>query len=448
VACGEAAHWRTDLTEELTDGILAFGDDWRALRLACNRDLPENVRLVLAGHSEAMVRSALASRAEGLSHDVFAALAQDASARVRTDLVKNDAVPPAIRARLADDRDPAVRAELAQHWVEAPENVRRKLLTDQDPKVRAAACATDFPRAPHPVPPADLHAALLADPVTRAGVVRHVALDAALAKELAADPDDGVRTAFAAHPGLPAALRDRLAQDPSPLVRAEIFVREDTPDGQRAAIHAELTTGAHRADAAFAVTEEDLLCQLALTGLAFRNIRWVQDDPLRHVDSPYACFRRSVAATLDLPPQAVERLLEDEDGQVRHTMAAFAPDLSPEAAERVERRHQRTEVHGRPADHTTFPPETLRRFADDPDPRIRALAPRDPDLPSALAARLAADDDHLVRLEVARHPNLPVAALRALLTDEDEEESVVTAAASSPALPVEAMEELLTRARL
>ncbi|WP_328399261.1 hypothetical protein OHS70_20600 [Streptomyces sp. NBC_00390] len=447
-ACGEAARRRTDLTEELTDGILAFGDDWRALSLACNPELPPAVRRTLAGHADDMVRSALASRAPGLSGDVFAALAEDPSAKVRTDVARNGDTPPAIRARLADDPDPAVRIELAQWWVEAPEDVRRTLLTDEDPKVRAAACSTYFRRTPHPVPPADLHAALLADPVTRAGAVRHVVLDEALAKELAEDPDDDVRAAFAAHPDLPAGLRDALAQDASPLVRAEIFVREDTPEEHRASIHQELTDGADRGDAAFAVTEEDLLCQLALTGLTFRDIPWIRADPLPHVDSPYACFRRSAAAGRDLPAEAVDRLLEDEDNSVRHTMAAHAPALSPEAAERVERRHQRSKVRGRPADHTTFPPETLRRFATDADPRIRALAPRDPDLPAALAARLAADDDHLVRREVAPHPNLPVAALRALLADGDEEESVVTAAASSPALPVEAMEELLAQAGL
>ncbi|MFF3322968.1 hypothetical protein [Streptomyces sp. NPDC002889] len=448
-ACGEAAHRRTDLTEELADEILAFDDDWRALSLACNRDLPPGTRLKLAAHSDDMVRGALASRAQGPHEEVFTRLADDPSATVRTELVKNDGTPPAVRGRLADDPDPAVRAELAQWWVEAPEDVRRKLLTDEDPSVRAAACSTYFRRSPHPVPPADLHAALLADPVTRAGVARHVTLDPATAKELAADPDEAVRKAFAAHPQLPPDLRDVLAQDTSAPVRVEIFLREDASDEQRAAIHEELRAGEDRIDTSFAVAEEDIGCQLALIELTSRDIPWVTARPLPHVTSPYACFRRAAAGSDTLPAEAVERLLDDEDRDVRATMAAHTPALSPEAAERVERRHRRNpELRGRPTDHFTFPAEALRRFATDPDPRMRALAPRDPDLPPALAARLSADEDVQVRLAVAAHPKLPVTALLALVADTDEEESVIRAAAGSPALPVTAMEELLAEREL
>ncbi|WP_208545449.1 hypothetical protein [Streptomyces sp. Tu 2975] len=448
-ACGEAAHRRPDLTDELASRILSFDDHWRAHALACNQHLPPGAARTLLKSPDPLVRRALAARAPALPEDGFALLAADPAADVRADLARNGRTPPAVLARLAADDDPVVRAELAQWWVESPEDVRRALLTDGDPLVRAAACSTYFRRIPHPVPPADLRPALLADPATRAGVVRHVTLEPALAKELAADPDDEVRTALAAHPGLPSEVRDALAGDASPLVRAEIFVRADTPDDLRAALHEELVTGDARAGVSFAVSEHDLMCGIALAGLRHRVLDWVVDAPSAHVASPYFCFRYSAALSPALPADAVDTLLDDEESRIRHAMAARTRDLSPDTAERLERRHRRDpKTRGRPADHTTFPTATLRRFAADPDPRIRSLAPRDPDLPPTLASRLAADDDVLVRQEAASHPNLPIAALRALLADDEEDERVIETAAASPALPVDVMEELLRSAAL
>ncbi|MFG2415859.1 hypothetical protein [Streptomyces goshikiensis] len=50
-----------------------------------------------------------------------------------------------------------------------------------------------------------------ADPVTRAGAVRHCALDAGTARWLAEDPDEEVRGQLAERPDLPSSLRDALA---------------------------------------------------------------------------------------------------------------------------------------------------------------------------------------------------------------------------------------------
>ncbi|MEU1277303.1 hypothetical protein [Streptomyces sp. NPDC005805] len=300
------------------------------------------------------------------------------------------------------------------------------------------------------MPPADLHETLLADPVTRAGAVARLCLDEALAERLAADPDEEVRAALAEHPALPAAVRDALAADPAPDVRVKVFLREDTPEALRATVHTGLTAGAEAgAGGAFSVTEEGLSCEIALAGLRFTLVPWVRADPVPYVASPYVCFRRSAAAARDLPAGARERLLDDPDALVRHTAAAAAPVLSPEAAERAERRHRRGgKLRGGPADHADFPPATLRRFAGDPDARIRVLALRDPELPAALVARLAADDETPIRRAAAGHPALPLAALLALVTDEEEDPEVREEAAASPVLPVSDMADLLTRARL
>jgi hypothetical protein len=47
--------------------------------------------------------------------------------------------------------------------------MRRVALVADTCGVRAAACSTYYARLPHPAPPPDLVAALITDPVTRAG---------------------------------------------------------------------------------------------------------------------------------------------------------------------------------------------------------------------------------------------------------------------------------------
>ena len=116
-------------------------------------------------------------------------------------------------------------------------------------------------------------------------------------------------------------------------------------------------------------------------------------------------------------------------------------------AERIEREFRPTpKSRWRPADEFALSSLVLRRFASDTNPRMRCLAPRDPDLPVDLAAQLAADPDHSVRQAVAAHPNLPTHALTTLLADSNE--WVARAAAASPSLPVAEMERLLQLAGL
>ncbi|MGW6984237.1 hypothetical protein ACWGE1_33140 [Streptomyces sp. NPDC054932] len=445
----EAARWRKDLTERLAEEIMAVGDEWATHSLACNPDLPLDVKRELARSDDDSVRAAVASRDVSLPRDLFAAFVADPAAQVRKAVAGHGRVPADLRARLAADPDPVVRAELAQWWTDAPENVRRTLLTDSEPTVRAAACAVYFRKLPHPVPPADLHPGLLADPVTRAGVVPHIDLDPQTARRLAADEDPDVRGALAGHPGLAADLVELLGRDENPLVRAEVFTRRDTPEGLRAVIHAGLQAGSERAGAdLIEADEQDFFCSLAMMDLNMRILPWVREDPLAHADSPYVVFRRSAASAGDaLPPAAVSRLFEDEDGKVRTAMAAAVSVLDPETAERLERRHTPSrKFPGRPADHAVFPPGTMRRFATDPDPRMRALALKDPALPAELVERLAGDEDAAGRRAAAAHPNLPVPALLKLLGDEDGR--AAGAAARSPRLPHASMEAILTVAGL
>ncbi|MDG6108613.1 hypothetical protein [Dactylosporangium aurantiacum] len=430
---------RTAPSADLADAVIATGDHRLLHALALNRGLPHDIRLRLARNPDDGVRAALVIGGRDGDPDLFARLIDDPSAQVRRYLAEGDNVPAGLRARLAHDPDPEVRATLARWWPAAPEHVRRVLLTDAADTVRAAACATYYARLPHPVPPADLLPALLDDPVTRAGAVRHAALTPALAARLAEDPDEEVRRELAGHPHLPPELRERLTEDPNPRVRVGVFARPDTPEPARAAVVAGIRVVDPLAD----LDDDGLEHMFADLELRTLRLAWVTDDPLPHVSSPYPCFRASAARSPALPPQAVARLLADEVSDVAAAALSRAPHLADVAtAARIDREFRPVKhSRWRPADCYPFPPDALRRFAADPDPRMRQLAVRDPDLPVALAERLAADPDPSVRKAVADHPRLPVGTLRAMLRDPVP--WVAGAAAAVPALPVGDLERLL-----
>ncbi|WP_063746746.1 hypothetical protein [Catenuloplanes japonicus] len=344
---------------------------------------------------------------------------------------------------LARDPAPEVRAAVALFWSDMPDDVSRALLTDPVEKVRADW----FRYHPRRTPPADLIPGLLDDPATRAAAIRHATLTPPLMERLAADPDSDVRRELAAVRGLPAALRDRLAEDRSARVRLAVFTRSDTASAMRRHIHDAILGGAAAADwnrdMDDAELEQWIENEYAVTELAMLHLPWVTADPLPHVSSPYACFRRSAAAHPALPPEVVRRLLDDEDNSVAVAAARSAPHLvDPATAERIEREYRPAKrMRWRPADDLGFPTESLRRFATDDDPRVRCLAPRDPDLPAEIIVRLAGDPDPQVRAAVAAHPRLPGPVLARLL--HDDESWVARAAAAAPALPVSEMERLV-----
>ncbi|MDX2733352.1 hypothetical protein [Streptomyces sp. PA03-2a] len=446
---------RPDLTEDMLAEIIAIDDHWLLHSLALNDRLPDRFRIRLATHRDKAVRSALVVHAATAPREMLEQLIDDPDPQVRRYLAQGHHTAPDLRARLATDSDPAIRATLAERWTQAPEAVRRILLTDPEAKVRAAACSTYFAHRPHPIPPADLLPALLADPVTRAGAVIHAVLDANTVQRLAEDPDSEVRAELARHPDLPPSVREVLAVDPALSVRVQVFARPDTPEHVRAQIHASVHEIARSmADPGPDADDETVLQWYqgvaAPMELWILRLDWVTADPLPHIDSPYVSFRVSAAASKAVPANAVARLLDDEEEMVRLTMARTAPHLvDPATAESIERRY-------RPRDKftfwwderevLTFASDVLRRFATDPEPRLRSFAPRDPDLPSELAEKLASDPDDRVRRAVASHRNLPLPSLFRLLTDSSER--VAESAGASPFLPVERMEWLLTRAGL
>lgn len=254
---------------------------------------------------------------------------------------------------------------------------------------------------------------------------------------------------------LPPALRDKLAQDPNLRVALRVFARQDTPEPARAAIHAQILSDVPPLDwlANHQALDDDtldreLMGEIARAELRTLRLPWVTADPLPYVDSPYACFRASAAMSEQLPPRLVAQLLDDEESDVRTTMALHARDqINPDTAERIDRTYRPAKrVRWRPADDFPLPADVLRRLATDLDPRMRQLAPRDPHLPVELARRLAADPDHMVRRTIATHPRLPAEVLTRLLADPAE--SVAATAAANPNLPTTAMHQLLALAGL
>jgi len=337
---------RPDLTDDMIAEIIELDDHWLLHSLALNKRLPDRFRIRLAAHRDKWVRSALAVHAATAPRQMLELLIDDPEPQVREELAQSRHTPPDLRARLAADPDPGIRSALARYWTRAPEEVRRILLTDPEPRVRGAACSTYFAGRPHPIPPADLVPALLADPVTRAGAVIHAVLDADTLRRLAEDPDDDVRAELARHPDLPPPVRDTLAVDPALDVRIKVFARPDTPEHLRAQIHAAVHELSHaaadpRPDADDATVQRWYANVLAPTELRILHLDWVTADPLPHIDSPYVCFRVSAACSKFLPADAVARLLDDEKERVRLTMAETAPHLvDPATAESIERRYR------------------------------------------------------------------------------------------------------------
>ncbi|MFK0046111.1 hypothetical protein ACIQU4_18765 [Streptomyces sp. NPDC090741] len=227
-AAQEIAWSNPQVDSEVADTMLRLGDRDVDAALAMNEHLPQAVLRRLARHPDPEVRSGVPRN--GLAADLSELLAADGDARVRAAVARHEA-PASIRDLPVADPDPGVRAALATQVAVLPPRTVRLLLADEDPSVRAAACR---PRCP--APPQDLHERLPADPATRALTVAHVGLSAALAVELAGDPDSEVRAVLVGHPGLPEESRDLLEADRDGLVRCRLLFSRRLSHERRAAL--------------------------------------------------------------------------------------------------------------------------------------------------------------------------------------------------------------------
>ncbi|MFC8825621.1 hypothetical protein ACFT9I_09725 [Streptomyces sp. NPDC057137] len=416
--------WRRErLADAVVEALLAHGDGDTAVSLHGDRVSPA-MRRRIAEHPDPAVRDAFGdyvrdSVARG-THVGVEDL-EEAYGRPRTALV----VAPT----------PALRAAVARAWYKRPLDVQAGLLADPDPHVRAVATEHERPG----VPP-EWRARCLADPAVRVNVARHVPLTSDQFAQLMGSADEEVVQAVAGNPHLSAEMVARLLDCEDPMVRVSVaqsrHVDAETRDRLYALVAAEDADG--NVDAYVALSwnfaEPDWLREAPL------------DERLTYLHSPHSIFRRVLASCHDLPAEAWRQLDNDPDLRVRRA-AARRPDAPPEVLERLLRAHGDVR-HIRPTlvEHPHFPREALRTFVDEPDPHVRYLALRDPELPVPALRQLAAAAEPFVRRGVGRHPNVTEALLDQLLSDPAPE--VVHDAAANSALPLPRMYRILTTAGL
>ncbi|WP_207709556.1 hypothetical protein [Actinomadura macrotermitis] len=414
---------RGRFSDAVAEALLTHGGGDSAVSLHGDRISPA-MRQRIAEHPDPAVRSA---------HGDFIRHMVDREVEIGIDLLEGLYGRP--RASLAGASDPKLRAAIARAWHDRPMAVQEGLLADPDPRVRAAATLQKQPG----VPP-EWADRCLADPATQINVARYLPLTMGQFTALMEIEKAEVKQAVAYNPHLSAAMVARLLDIDDPLVRVAVaqsrHVDDETRNRLYALVEAEHAEGSFAAKVAlhWYFGEPLWLCELPL------------DERMAYLDCPHAVFRRVLASCSDLPEEAWRRLDNDPVVSVRRA-AARRPDTPPEVLERLVRDHGDV-VNIAPGlvEHPNFPRHRLRTFIDEPNPRVRYSALADPELPVAALQRLAADAEDSVRRGAARHPNITDALLEQLLSDPDP--NVVDDAAANPVLHPTWMYRILNDADL
>lgn len=414
---------RGRLEDGVVEALLTHGDDNTAVRLHGDRLSPA-MRRRIAEHSDPAIR------------DAYADFVRDMVDREVTigigDLEEAYGQP---RTALAGAPSPSLRAAVARAWYDRPLAVQVGLLADADPHVRAAATEHRNPG----VPP-EWRDRCLTDPAVRVNVARYVPLTLDQFGQLMRSEEEKVCQALAENPHLSAEMVARLLDIDDPLVRIAVaqsrHVDAATRDRLYALVEAERADGSIEAEVAL--------------NWNFAEPNWLREAPLNermgYLDCQYTTFRRVLASCHDLPEEAWRQLDNDPELVVRRA-AARRPDTPPEVLERLVRAHGDV-FHIRPllVDHPNFPRQTLRTFVAEPSPNVRYVALQDPELPVKALQGLAAAAESFLRRGVARHPNITDALLEQLLSDPDPQ--VADDAAANPALRPTQMYRILTAAGL
>ncbi|MFD4867358.1 hypothetical protein [Streptomyces sp. NPDC058412] len=417
------ARLQGQLPDAVAEALLTHGGSDTAVSLHGHRVSPA-MRARIAEHPDPAIRNAYA--------DFVRTMVERGVPMSIEDLVEAYGRIP---TELAAASDPKVRAMVAATWRDRPITVQLALLTDPDPGVRAAAT-----RAEHPGVPDDYYERCLADPAVQANIARRLPLTFDQFTQLLATGDTEVLHAVAGNPHLTADMVTYLQGSEDPHVRVAMaysrHTAPDTRDRLLALVEAEDESGSDDAG-------------LALHWSPYTPI-WLRDAPLAerltYLQCPHVVFRREVAASRDLPDHAWRQLDDDPDVSVRRA-AAHRPDTPPHVLLRLLHAHGDLS-HIRPmlVDHPNFPRHELRGFVEKQDPRVRILALKDLELPPADLRELAASTESFLRAGTARHPNIPTDLLELLLADP--EPSVADDAAANPLLPRAHMDHILAKAGL
>ncbi|WP_329491393.1 PE-PGRS family protein [Kitasatospora sp. NBC_01246] len=405
VRCG-LAEYRSDLT----------GSQWARLL-----DEPD-------GRRRWLLTWMAADRRVALPGGVLRRLTADPSARVRAEAARLPGIEGRTAAALAADPEAAVRAVACRYgWPHLDGAARRALLADPVRKVGMEALLNLHRE--HPMPRSVFGAASPGASGAPDGfgerAVESCRLVRDLAEELVGDGDPARRRALARNPYLDHDLVDRLADDPDGSVRFEVSVRPELTEERRARVRIDLDGGIHRPTLAWVT---------ALHG---------DPDAMRRLaGSSHPLVRRSVARAGHLPPDVLALLARDEDRVVRLFLAESCDDAPAELLLDVWLWWTGSlSVPDRPHGHPNFPRAGLLRYADDPNPRLRRLAPDDPESTAELVERLGWDTAEEVRCRVASDPRLSAASAVRLLDDPGS--GVRHAAARNPRLPAAVLVALL-----
>ncbi|MEU0835209.1 hypothetical protein [Streptomyces sp. NPDC005969] len=412
------------LPNQVVEALLTYGGSDSAVLLNGTRVSP-TMRCRIAEHPDPAIRDARAD---------FIRTMVEREVRLGgiEDLVEAYGRPP---TELAATSDPKLRAMVARTWRERPIAVQLALLTDPDPEVRAAATQDK-----HPGVPPEYYERCLADPVVRANIARHIPLTPEQFDRLLATGEETVLHAVAGNPHLTVDMVARLQDSADPSVRVAVaysrHVTPETRDRLLALVEAEDAAGSD--DAAVALRWSPY------------TPSWLRDAPLAerlaYLDCPHAMFRKVLATGRDLPAEAWQRLDDDPDVSVRRA-AAHRPDTPPHILLRLIRAHgERSHVRPLLVDHPNFPRRELRGLVDEPNPRTRLLALKDPELPVAELRRFGDSAEAFLRAGAARHPNVGADLLERLLMDPDPH--VVEDAAANPVLPRARMDRIIADAGL
>lgn len=414
---------RGRLEDAVVEALLTHGDDNTAVRLHGDRISPA-MRRRIAEHPDPAIRDAYADFVRGMV---------DSKVPIGIDDLEGAYGQP--RAALVSATSPSLRAAVARAWYDRPLAVQVELLADPDPQVRAAATEHSQPG----VPP-EWRGRCLADPAMRVNVARYVPLTSEQFAQLMRSEEEEVHQAVAGNPHLSAEMVARLLDIDDPLVRIPAaqsrHVDAETRDRLYALVEAERADGSIEAKVALSWN--------------FAEPDWLREAPLNermtYLDCRYTTFRRVLASCHDLPEEAWRRLDNDPELAVRRA-AARRPDTPPEVLEGLVRAHGDV-FHIRPllVDHPNFPRPMVRTFVDEPSPNVRYVALQDPELPVPDLQQLAAAAESFLRRGVARHPNVTDALLEHLLSDPDPQ--VADDAAANSALRPTQMYRILTAAGL
>jgi hypothetical protein len=248
------------------------------------------------------VRTLLVIHQRRLPFNVLLALSRDEAAKIRALVAeKGSRLSLSDRIRLSDDEDPRVRA-IAVHLVADEREVLEKLARDRDPIVRrnVARCirfknsklkAVEKTLSEDP------------EPDVRAVLATRERIDLRILAKMANDPDASVRLAVADHRATPLRSLSTLAKDDDVEVAAIVSRRNDVRPSLAMIL----------ADSPHAVVRRQAAFILRISSRKINELARDHDNLVRRL----LCGRRR------LPTKAVEALANDSSASVRTAMAEF-----------------------------------------------------------------------------------------------------------------------------